>query len=117
MYITNGTDIMEISPEQWAVAEGLRAKGWVECDAPAPEPEPITIPTSVTMRQARLQLHTLGIYDAVNNAVSGMSIAAQIEWEYAATVDRDNTFTQQMIQMLGWTEAEADTYFVEASKL
>lgn len=83
---------------------------------PIPEP-PVVVPTSVSMRQARLQLSILGLYQIVNQAVQSMSEAAQISWEYASTVDRSDTLTQQMIAMLGWTEEEADAYFIEANKL
>jgi hypothetical protein len=77
----------------------------------------IKAPTTITMRQARLQLATLGIYSAVNSAVSSMGETAQIEWEYAASVDRSNALTQAMIQMLHWSEKQADDYFLAASKL
>lgn len=75
------------------------------------------IPQSITMRQARLQLAGLGVYQNVNNAVALMGDAAQIEWEYAIDVERTNDITQAMIALLGWTEAETDAYFTAASLL
>ncbi len=86
--------------------------GWVE----PPPPEPV-IPSKVTMRQARLQLAVLGVYQTVNTAVVSMGDAAQIEWEYAIDVERTNAITQAMIALLGWTEVEADAYFTAASLL
>lgn len=83
---------------------------------PITPPPPPYVPTSVTMRQARLQLNVLGLYQAVNNAVSGMGQEAQIEWEYATSVDRGNPLTAAMVQLLGWTESETDDYFTAASQ-
>lgn len=78
---------------------------------------PVYIPTSVTMRQARLQLAILNQYQTVNTAVASMGELAQIEWEYATTVDRTNTLTYAMVQLLGWTPEQTDAYFVAAGGL
>lgn len=71
----------------------------------------------VTMRQARLQLLATDSLDTVNAAISTMPAAAQIEWEYAADVDRTNPLVPAMVSLLGWTEEETDNYFTEAAKL
>jgi hypothetical protein len=52
----------------------------------------------------------------VNQAVATMGDLAMIEWEYAAVIERSNPFVQGMIQLLGWTEEQADTFFIEAEK-
>lgn len=92
--------------------------GYVDGEVFDPVPEPVVIiPQAVTMRQARLQLAVLGVYQTVNAAVATMGDAAQIEWEYAAEVDRSNPITQGIVQLLGWTEAETDAYFTAASLL
>lgn len=72
---------------------------------------------SVSMAQARLQLIKLGLYETVNNAISSMSLEAQVDWEYRTSVDRSFPLVAQMQQLLGWTDAEMDTYFTEAAKL
>lgn len=92
----------------WSYANG-------ELTPPLPPPEPV--PDSVSMRQARRQLDKLGAYGAVNAAVATMSTAAQIDWEFAGTVDRNDALATEMIVMLGWSESDADTYFIEAAKL
>lgn len=84
---------------------------------PQPEPEPAYVPTTISMRQARLQLITLGVYSIFLSALSQMGQSAQVEAEYAATVDRENPLTQAMIQLFQWSQEEADQYFIEASKL
>ncbi len=80
---------------------------------PAVEP----IPTSITMRQTRLQLLADGVLDDVSAAVAGMGAAAQIEWEYASEIQRTNPLVPAMQIILAWDEARVDQYFVEASKL
>lgn len=72
---------------------------------------------AVSMRQARLQLLALGLYDQVNAAIATMPQAAQIEWEYAADVQRDNPLVSAMAQLLGWSETDLDSYMTEAAKL
>lgn len=85
-----------------------------------PDPEtPPVVPkiTQVSMRQARLALLSMGKLAVVNAAVPSMGEAAQIEWEYATTVDRDSPLTSAMIGLLGLSDAEADALFLSASEL
>jgi hypothetical protein len=80
-----------------------------------PEPEP-QVPTSITARQARLYLYQNDLLDQVEAMIAGNK-AYEIEWEYATTIKRNNPLTQAMIVKLELTEAQADTMFIEASKL
>lgn len=72
---------------------------------------------TVSMAQARQQLLVLGVYDQVNSAISSMTQSAQIDWEYRTTVDRSYSLVAQMKELLGWSDAEMNTYFAEAAKL
>lgn len=85
----------------------------------APPVVPPTPPHSVTMRQARLALLEAGQLSAINAAIAGMPNpqreAVQIEWEFAATVDRDSAFLQGLAQVLGMTEAQLDALFLLAA--
>ena len=79
-------------------------------------------PTSVTMRQARLALLQTGHLSAIQAAIGAISDsterqAAQIEWEFAATVDRSSSFTQSMVVALGLTEESTDNLFTLAASL
>lgn len=80
----------------------------------APEPGQIN---AVSMRQARLALDANGHLSQVESAVSGMSKAAQIEWEYASTVERGSALTQVMIDTLGLTAQQTDDLFIQAAGL
>jgi hypothetical protein len=84
--------------------------------------EAAKIPKSVTMRQGRLALLATGKLSLVQAAIDAipdeaMKAAAQIEWEYAQTIDRDSAFTQQMAAGLGLTDADLDQLFTLASTL
>jgi hypothetical protein len=83
-----------------------------------PPPAP---PTSVTMRQARLALLQAGLLASVSAALAaatGMAgDAARIEWEYAATVDRDSPLVAGLVATLGLTDAQLDALFAAAAAL
>lgn len=79
--------------------------------------EPVSVPKSVTMRQARLALSAAGLLASVNAAIEAASEEAQIEWEYAATVDRDSALLQQIGAGLGLTDEQLDTLFIAAGNL
>lgn len=96
-YIWNGTALIEYIP-------------------PYIEPVPY-VPEQITMRQARLQLIALGVYQQVNAAVEQMGETAQVEWEYAAVVEKNNPLVIAMGQLLGWSETQADEFFIAANKL
>jgi len=79
------------------------------------------VPQSVTMRQARLALHAAGLLASVEAAIAGMpepgKTAAQITWEFAATVDRAFGMVPALAAAMGMTETQIDTLFIEAAKL
>lgn len=75
------------------------------------------VPTSITKRQAKLQLLKLGYYDTVVAAISQLGTAAQIEWEDADFFERSNVLICSMEQLLGFTETDTDNFFIEASKI
>ena len=43
--------------------------------------------------------------------------AARIEWEYAATVDRDSPLVAGLVATLGLTDAQLDALFAAAAAL
>lgn len=121
-------DAVEISREQWqALLEGQSQGKVIAADARGfpvlkdpPPPTPI-VPRSVTMRQARLALLAAGHYEKVQAAFASLPAdvraAAEIEWEYAGTVERDSAFTKQMAAMLGLDETALDSLFTAAAQL
>jgi hypothetical protein len=78
---------------------------------------PLIIPASLTMKQARLALLDAGYLDNVITGVSQMSREAQISWEFAATVDRNDPLTEALAIMLGLDNAALDMLFTDGAKL
>lgn len=82
---------------------------------------PNLVPSSVTMRQARLALLGAGKLDDVEAAIAALpepqKTAAAIEWEYSNEVQRLNGFVSQLAPLLGMTEAEIDSLFIQAAAL
>lgn len=113
------------------IGTGPVPDGWVTCpawvgigmDINTPEPPPaVEVPQSVTMRQARLALLGAELLDDVDAAIAAIPDAtqrraAQIEWEYAQTVDRTSAFTLQLAAGLGLTNTQLDDLFTQAAAL
>lgn len=95
-------------------------QSWLD-EGNTPDAPPVVAPPpphSVTMRQARLALLEAGKLAAVNAAIAAMPSpqkeAAQIEWEFAATVDRDSPFLQGLAPALQLDEVQLDALFMLA---
>ena len=77
----------------------------------------VIVPQSVTMRQARLQLLSIGKLADVDAAVATMGTEAQIAWDYSIVVERNHALIAPMQALLGYTEAQMDELFISAAKL
>ena len=75
------------------------------------------VPQQVTMRQARLALLNAGLLDDVEVVIAAAGREAQLEWEYAAAVDRSNPAVAAVQQQEALTDAQIDDLFREAAKL
>ena len=75
------------------------------------------VPQQVTMRQARLALLSAGLLDDVEMVITAAGRAAQLEWEYAAVMDRSNPAVAIVQQQKALTDAQIDDLFREAAKL
>lgn len=87
-----------------------------------PEELKARVPTVVTMRQARLALLQAGLLSQVEAAIAaiedaGQRQAVQIEWEYAADINRAHPWVQGLADALGLNETQLDDLFVAASRL
>jgi hypothetical protein len=78
----------------------------------------LTVPRSVTMRQARLALFRAGLLEQVDSAIQAQAEStAKIEWEYAQTVDLNSDLVQGLSQQLQLTEQQLYDLFITASQL
>ena len=103
------------APPVLAEAKGLV---WVESPIIVVEPDPQSlIPQSVSMRQARLALHAAGLLNGINAAITKIGGAAQIEWEYATEVRRDNPLIEMVRQANSMTVEQIDQLFIAASQI
>ena len=75
------------------------------------------VPQQVTMRQARLALLSAGLLDDVDAVIAAAGRVAQLEWEYAAVVERSNPVIVAVQQQESLTDAQIDDLFREAAKL
>ena len=72
---------------------------------------PFVVPSSMSMKQARLALLSAGLLDKVESTISGMSKSAQIAWEFSTQVDRTDALTQSLAELLGLSSADVDALF------
>lgn len=112
--VINRTQAEEALAYNWI--ENAEAQiGWSYADGvfspPSPEPAPNPVTQSMTARQTRLVLLGAGLLDDVESLVSGMSRAAQIEWEYATYIERDNVLIAEAQPMLGFSDEQMDDLF------
>lgn len=106
---------IELTDEQWATR---LMNPYVQAGALVTAPTAqARAPAVVTMRQARLALLQANLLGQVETAVLQAGLAAQITWEYAITVERDDTLTQTLATALGLTDAQLDTLFTTAASL
>ena len=66
---------------------------------------------SVSMRQARLALKQQGLLATVQSNIDALSEDSQIEWEYAAVVERKSPLVASLGTALGLTETQLDDLF------
>jgi hypothetical protein len=75
----------------------------------------ISAPTSVPMYQARIALQQAGLLAAVQAGISQMSEEAQIKWEFAPTVKRNDALTVALASALSLNDEQLDVLFTAAA--
>ena len=80
------------------------------------EYEKSLIPKTITLRQARLYLLSIGLLDDLENIIS-QNRAYQIEWEYANQIERESPLVKILGQTLNLDDEQIDNMFMEASKI
>lgn len=78
--------------------------------------EKIIVPQIITPRQFRLQLLSQNLLDEVE-AIAAVDKATQIWFEYSLDFQRNHEMLLASAGALGMSDADIDTFFIEASKL
>lgn len=116
--VKDGTTWIPRGSAQWQEVEIFLANDGVLEPA---EPSPPTPPVEVDMRRGRLALLQVGLLDAVESAIAAMSgdegKAAQINWEYATALRRNDSLVTAITGGLGLSETEVDDLFALALSL
>ncbi len=76
-----------------------------------------SLPTTITMRQARLILSAYGLLTAINANMANAPEAFKIEWEYANIIERKSPVVYALTTSLGLTDKQLDEMFLTASNL
>ena len=92
------------------------SKNWIEDIELKKEYEKSLIPKTITLRQARLYLLSIGLLDDLENIIS-QNRAYQIEWEYANQIERESPLVKILGQTLNLGDTAIDDMFMEASKI
>lgn len=119
-YQRYGAETLTIDHENQQVIVTRNIEPWTPEEIAADKKS--KIPRTVSMRQGRLALLAAGLLDNVETTLSELSDEssrkkAQIEWEYAQTIDRDSVWISMLTSALGLTEDQLDELFIAASKL
>jgi len=101
---------------------GMKLINGVLSGEPYPTPEaPSRVPSSVTMRQARLVLLERNLLVTVNDSIKAMEgpvgEKARIEWEFATRVIRDSELVSIISAILDLNNEQLDDLFITANKL
>lgn len=85
------------------------------------KPAPISVPSSVTMMQARLAMLNAGLLDKVEEAIAAMTgdegKTAQIQWQFAQQVRRDWPLVASLQKALKLSDKAADDLFIAAAAI
>ena len=86
-----------------------------ETDIANPAPEPVSVPASITQRQLRLELLSVGVTDAMIRSQLEGDPAGLIEWEYAQEIKRAHPLVEGLGDALGFSSVQIDEMFKSAS--
>ena len=99
-----------------AILDDKVIHSWQAVDL-TPEELKARVPDTVPMYQARIALQQAGLLATVQAGISQMSEEAQIKWEFAPTVKRDDALTVALASTLNLTEEQLDGLFTAAAAI
>jgi hypothetical protein len=79
---------------------------------------PPTVPTFVTLAQARQQLRTLGLFAQVDTAANGDTTSAVYDaWNYGNGVTRNEVLATFIQTTFAWTDTQMDTLMIATAAI
>lgn len=100
----------------WSIADTDLYDHLLELSRPV-----VLVPKTLTARQARLALHGIGKLADVPAAIAALpepqKTQAEIEWEYATHIERNNPFVAVLANALQLTDEQIDQLFVDGATL
>ncbi len=84
------------------------------------QPDPasvIRVPSSVSPRQARLALLSLGKLEEAHDAINNAGDMVKISWDYSISTKRDDPGVISLASEIGLDSSALDALFIEAAKL
>jgi hypothetical protein len=102
--------------------EYIEYQSWLAASNTPQAADPVPVPSIVTMRQARLALLSAGLLPQVSVAIAAIAdpaekAAAEIEWDYAATVVRGSPLVATLAAAMSLTDSQLDSLFTQAAAL
>jgi hypothetical protein len=112
----------------WAITESTASQTWQVLDKPQPGAPvvlamPPSVPESVSLRQFRMALRRVGLFESVKALETNPSIPAETQRdindfiEYSNTIERRHPLIVVFAPVLGVTQEQIDAVFVLASTL
>ncbi|NVM87452.1 hypothetical protein FHT32_001091 [Variovorax sp. SG517] len=120
-------DAVPLAVEEHESLLAQQAAGWTIKPGPGGRPKtvlealPDMVPHQVSMRQARRALLAVHKLQAVDEAIATLPSpqreAAEIDWNYGATVERFSPFVSVLGPLIGLDDAALDELFLAAAQL
>lgn len=117
-HVVPGWQIVDVD-----VPDGFRCSAYTwngaEVVAKPPVPEPVVVPQSVSRAQGLAALEMAGKLSTIEAFMADPVTPKlmKIAFENAQTFERDSPNLLLLVAMLGMTDSEVDTLFIEASKV
>lgn len=113
----DGKLYVETRPDQGMYRAKWDGEKWIETGSST-----VSVPKSVTMRQARAALILAGLHDTVYDAINAIEddqdrALALNEWDRSQVVERNRELVIDLAAAIGLSEAQLDDLFIFAASI
>lgn len=107
---------LEVVREYGEPFEGVVNGEWV-IRTVDPSTAPPIVPFTVRPDQIRLLLLQQGMLDTIEQKIKDFGRSAEIKWEYATAIERDDPDLIAAATSMGVTDEQIDQFFIAASQI